>query len=332
MTKKQETAGEIHPISHSQSRPRVARTRRGILTAAVATVALALAACSTGAGDGEERECCKNRPTVLTTFTVLADMAQNVAGDHLVVESITTPDAEIHEYQPTPADLKRAEGASLILNNGLGLEKWFERFVDSAGVKSVEVSAGVEPIAIADGDAKGQPNPHAWMSPSDATIYVDNIAKAFAELDPDHAQDYQSNAAAYKAKITEIGTQMKTQLATIPENQRVLVSCEGAFSYLTRDAGMTEKYLWAVNSDGGMTPQRVADVESYVKDNKVPAVFCESTVGDKMKPIVESTGAKFGGVLYVDSLTNEGGDAPTYLDLLSYDTKLITDHLTGAAK
>lgn len=289
----------------------------------VAASALVLAGCTP---DVEEVD---GKPKVLTTFTVIADMAEQVGGEYLDINSITKFDQEIHDYHPTPDDIKNAEGAQLILNNGLGLERWFERFVSNSDAVTVELSEGVEPIPIGEGDDRGKPNPHAWMSPTVAQVYVDNIVTAFSELDPDHRADYEKNGEEYKAQLAEVDAKLKAELAKVPENQRVLVTCEGAFSYLARDTGLEEKYLWGVNAEGALTPQRVAEVESYVKENNVPAVFCESTVGDKMKPIVESTDAAFGGILYVDSLTSGGGDVPSYLDLLSYDATLIANGLTG---
>lgn len=297
------------------------------LGAVAATCALALSACGTSTTtDANEK------PRVLTTFTVLADMAQNVAGDHLDVQSITEPDAEIHDYQPTPEDIKKAEGVDLILNNGMGLERWFEKFVANTNAKTAVLTEGVTPIPIAEGEYEGKPNPHAWMSPTAAQTYVDNIVKAFVELDPNNKADYEKNGADYKAKLAEVDNKLKESINTIPETQRALVSCEGAFSYLARDTGLTEKYLWGVNAEGALTPKRVAEVETFVKENKVPAVFCESTVGDKMQPIVESTGVPFGGELYVDSLTGPDGEAPTFLELLRFDAERIAAGLTGNAK
>lgn len=285
-----------------------------------------LAACSHG-GAAQNTE--ESKPIVLTTFTVIQDMAKEVAGDHLVVESITQPGEEIHDFQPSPDDLKRGADADLILANGLGLERWFERFTEKSGAKTVVLSEGVTPIPIAEGDYKGAPNPHAWMSPEAAKTYVDNMVTAFTELDPEHAADFEANGERYKQELDAISTEMKDELAQLPESARALVSCEGAFSYLARDAGLTEQYLWAVNAEGALTPQRIASVQDFVTRNKVPAVFCESTVEGKMDPIVEATDAKYGGTLYVDSLTEAGGDAPTYLDLLRYDARTITGALTG---
>ncbi|MDO4666198.1 MAG: metal ABC transporter substrate-binding protein [Actinomycetaceae bacterium] len=294
------------------------------LVVGAAMLATVLAGCGKGTAAVEHK-----KPQVLTTFTVIADMAKNVAGDRLDVSSITKPDAEIHDYQPTPEDIKRAEGADLILNNGLGLERWFQKFVSNTKAKTADLSEGVTPIPIAEGDYKGKPNPHAWMSPDAGVKYVNNIVKAFSALDPDGKAQYEANGRKYAAEIEKVGKEMEGELEKLPKDQRALVTCEGAFSYLARDTGLQEKYLWGVNAEGALTPARVADVENFVKTNKVPAVFCESTVGDKMKPVVQSTGAKFGGTLYVDSLSGPDGDVPTYLDLLRYDANLITKGLTS---
>nr|WP_226913701.1 metal ABC transporter substrate-binding protein [Gephyromycinifex aptenodytis] len=287
---------------------------------------MVLAGCSGGkpAADPDDK------PVVLTTFTVLADMAENVAGDHLRVESITKVGAEIHGYEPTPGDIAKASEADLILDNGLNLELWFHQFVESVKVPHVVVSDGVKVVNITEDAYAGTPNPHAWMSPVNAAIYVDNMAKAFSDLDPDHAKDYAANAAAYKGELDKIQTELTTELKALPESQRALVSCEGAFSYLARDAGLTEQYIWPVNAEQQATPRQITSAIEFVKTNKVPAVFCESTVSDKpMKRVVAATGAKFGGTLYVDSLSQADGPVPTYLELLRYDAKTIINALTG---
>src|SRR5918997_2068480 len=187
---------------------------------------------------------------VVTTFTIIADMAQNVAGDAAIVESITKAGAEIHNYQPTPGDILRAQDADLILWNGLNLELWFERFLDNlSDVPSVVVSDGVEPMGIAEGPYTDKPNPHAWMSPSNALIYVDNIRDAFIEHDPENAETYRQNAAAYRQQIEAAIAPIRAELQTIPEERRWLVSSEGAFKYLARDFGLKELYLWPINAD-----------------------------------------------------------------------------------
>lgn len=283
-------------------------------------LALLLGGCSALAGGAKQGE----KPLVLTTFTVLADMGRNVAGDHLDVVSITKVGAEIHGYEPTPKDLAKARGADLILDNGLNLEVWFARFLKDSDAKHVVLTAGIDPIEISGDVSAGKPNPHAWMSPQNALVYVDNIAAAFSELDPENAQSYQRNAESYKAKIAEVNEELKATIATLPPEHRALVTCEGAFSYLTRDVGLTEKYLWPVNAEQQATPGQIASAIEFVEENQVPAVFCESTVSAKaMKQVASASGAKYGGVLYVDSLSVASGPVPTYLDLITYDAKTI---------
>lgn len=271
---------------------------------------------------------------VLTSFTVLADMARNVAGDKLEVESLTRIGAEIHGYEPTPSDIKKAQNADLILVNGLNLERWFEQFLGNVKkeVPTVVLSKGVTPIPIAAGPYANLPNPHAWMSPQAAQIYVENIRQAFVSLDPDNAATYNQNAKAYQAKLTAIADQFKTAVASVPVNRRVLVSCEGAFSYLTKDYGLGEIYLWPINADQQSTPQQIKTVIDQVKARQVPTVFCESTVNPNgQKVVAESTGANYGGALYVDSLSMPDGPVPTYLDLLTYDIQAIAQGLNARA-
>lgn len=266
---------------------------------------------------------------VVTTFTVLADMARQVAGDAAEVESITKPGAEIHNYQPTPGDILKARDAQLILRNGMNLELWFERFLQRLqGVPAVTLSEGVEPIGIAEGPYSGKPNPHAWMSPDAAMIYIDNIRDALAQHDPANAATYKRNAEAYKALIKSTVGPIRERLQTIPEQRRWLVSSEGAFSYLARDFGLKELYLWPINADQQGTPQQVRKVIDAVRANQIPAVFSESTISaSPAQQVARETGARYGGVLYVDSLSEPNGPVPTYLDLLRVTSQTIADGL-----
>jgi manganese transport system substrate-binding protein len=292
-------------------------------------VAVLAAAVLAGCGSlaAPERE----RPLVLATFTVIADIARNVAGEHLDVESITKVGAEIHGYEPTPGDLRRAAGADLVIDNGLGLEAWFEQFLQDVDAPRVTVSVGVDPIEIAADAYAGRPNPHAWMSPLNVELYVDNLVAAFSELDPGHADDYAANGEAYRAELRAVQDELVADLAVLPDDARALVTCEGAFSYLARDTGLTEIYLWPVNAEQQATPQQIAGVIDAVDAGDIPAVFCESTVSDRpMQQVVEATGAAYGGVLYVDSLSEADGPVPTYLDLLRYNATTITGALLGS--
>ena len=260
----------------------------------------------------------------------MADLARNVAGDRLLVESITKPGAEIHSYQFTPSDIVKTKGAKLIIENGLGLEAWFSKFMSSTGdIPKVKLTEGIKPLLI-DGDAyAGRPNPHAWMSPKRAMNYVDKIVDAFIEIDPDGALEYSSNASTYKAKLESLDKELRDSLSSIPKERRFLVTCEGAFTYLARDYGMKEAYLWPVNAESQVTPRRMVNLIKKIKENEVPTIFCESTVSaEAQMEVAKSSGAVFGGTFYVDSLSDLNGPAPTYIDLLRHNVRLITKGLS----
>lgn len=267
----------------------------------------------------------KDKKVILTTFTVLADMAQNVAGDKAIVESITKPGAEIHGYEVTPSDLKRGQDADQILENGLNLERWATRFYNSLPkVSRITLSEGVQPVNIAEDAYQGKPNPHAWMSPQNALIYVENIRKALGNLDPANASTYDANAAKYSEQIRAIDAKLKQAISAIPPDKRYIVSCEGAFSYIARDYGLKEVYIWPVNAEQQATPKQVERVINTVKANQIPAVFCESTVSNEAQlQVAKETGAKFAGVFYVDSLSPSNGPASTYLKLLEYNVNTL---------
>ena len=272
-----------------------------------------------------QRSATDSRPQVLTTFTVLADMARNVAGDRLQVASIVKPGAEIHGYQPTPSDIERASKADLIVENGLGLELWARRFTAAAGdVPTITLSEGMDPLLITEDAYSGKPNPHAWMSPQRTMVYVDHLERAFSQLDPAGAEVYAANASAYKAQLQALDDELRMAMAALPAQQRLLVSCEGAFSYLAADYGLEEAYLWPVNAESEITPKRMARLIDTVRERQVPTIFCESTVSDKaQREVAAAAGARFGGTFYVDSLSASDGPAPTLLELQRHNVGLI---------
>ena len=267
----------------------------------------------------------------LSTFTIIADMVGEVGGDKIESISLTKPGAEIHGYQPTPNDLVQASKADIMFENGMNLEVWTEKL--KAGIPDVpvvRVSEGVEIQYIAEDAYAGKPNPHAWMSPAQGLIYVENIRKALTYAAPEHTEYFAERARNYSEKIRAVDTELATALSTLPENNRVLVTCEGAFSYLTNDYGLTEEYLWAINSESQGSPQQVAKIIEVVKAKNIPAVFCESTVEPRIQQeVVSATGARLGGVLYVDSLSPTDGPASTYLKLLEHTAETIINGLTA---
>lgn len=295
-------------------------TRRGFIAGSTGFAAFA----GTGAG-----AFASGRIKVATTFTIIADMAQNVAGDLADVVSITKPGSEIHGYQPTPRDILAAQDADLILWNGMNLELWFEQFFRNLrNVPAAVLSDGVDPMPISSGSYEGKPNPHAWMALDSALIYVDNIRDALSDVDPANAEAYAANAEVYKTQIADTIGPLRDAVRALPENQRWLATSEGAFSYLARDFDLKELYLWPINADQQGTPKQIKDVIDAVRANGVPAVFSESTVSDRpAKQIARETGAAYGGVLFVDSLSEADGPVPTYLDLLRVTSETILEGL-----
>lgn len=286
------------------------------------TALAALTLCGCG---GDKKTADSGKKRVVTSFTIIADMAREVAGDAATVESITKPGAEIHGYDPTPKDIVKAQSADLVLWNGMNLELWFEKFFANVkDVPSAVLTEGITPMGITEGPYTGKPNPHAWMSPSNAAIYVENIRKALVKIDPANEATYNANAAAYTAKIKALDEPVRQKLAAIPEEQRWLVSSEGAFSYLCANYELKQLYLWPINADAQGTPQQVRKVIDGVRANKIPVIFSESTVSDKpARQVAQETGARYGGVLYVDSLTDADGPAPSYLKLLEANAETI---------
>ena len=265
-----------------------------------------------------------NKEVILASFTVLADIIENVAKDEFVVKSITKPGVEVHGYQPTPSDLIKASKAFVFIDNGFGFELWAEKFVSNLQIKRVTISNRLEPIFISEDFYKGKPNPHAWISPKRGMIYVDVIVDSLSELKPSEAESFKNNGQIYKNKIAKIDKDFSLFINNLEKNNRYLVTCEGAFSYLTNDYGLKEAYLWPVNAESQITPKRMAKTISLVKNKKIPSVFCESTVSNESQMIVVSeTGASFGGNLFVDSLSQDNGNANTYLKMLQNNLALI---------
>ena len=262
---------------------------------------------------------------IVTTFSVLADMAQNVAGDAANVTSLIKRGAEIHNYEPTPKDIVRARRADLILWNGFNLEVWFAQFFQNLDrVPVVELTEGITPIDIYNGPYSGKPNPHAWMSQHAAFIYIDNIRDALIQYDAGNADTYRTNATRYKRQITKTLAPIRREFETLAEESRWLVTSEGAFSYLARDFNLRELFLWPINADQQGTPKQVRVVIDTMREHNIGVIFSESTISpEPAKQIAREVGAVYGGVLYVDSLSVKDGPVPTYVDLLRVTLQTI---------
>ena len=322
------------------------RARRGARrVAGVPAALMALAVVTTaGTGCGPRGAAVVDAPpgprgpgepmVVVATFTVLADVVARVGGPDVVVGSVTGPGVNVHGYEPTPDDLRRAAEADLVVANGLGLETWLDDLLDPLGVPVAVVGEDVASLPIRGSAAERgglTRNPHVWMSPGTGQDYVAAVADALAEADPARAADYSRRAASLVAELAAIEADLAATVAALPGARRVLVTCEGAFSYLARDVGLREVYLWPVNAERQGTPRQAARVIDEVRDGGVPAVFCESTVSaTAQRQVARESGARFAGELYVDALTGPDGPVPTYVDLLRHDADLIAAGLAGS--
>jgi manganese transport system substrate-binding protein len=267
----------------------------------------------------------------LSTFTVIGDMVSEIGGDKVESLSLTKTGVDIHAYEPTPGDLVRASRGDILFENGMNLELWAAKLrANIPDMPSVIVSEGVNVLEIVEGSYEGKPNPHAWMSPQQGLIYIENIRKGLVDLAPEHEEYFNTNAKAYSDELREVDKTLNEALSKLPANNRYLVTCEGAFTYLTNDYDLKELYLWAINDESGGSPQQVAKVIDVVKENQIPAVFCESTVAPKIQmEVVNATDARFGGTLFVDSLSEKDGPAPTYLSLLQGTVETVVSGLSG---
>jgi manganese transport system substrate-binding protein len=266
----------------------------------------------------------QNEEVILASFTVLADIIKNVSKDEFIVRSIVKPGVEVHGYQPTPSDLVKASSAFVFVDNGFGFELWAEKFVSNLQVKKITVAKDLDPIFISEDFYKGKPNPHAWISPKRGMLYVDILVKSLSELRPSKRELFEENGKMYKDKLSKIDKEFSLFINNLNKDKRYLVSCEGAFSYLTNDYGLEEVYLWPVNAESQITPKRMARTISLVKNKNVPSVFCESTVSKESQMVVANeTGANFGGNLFVDSLSDDSGPASSYIKMLEHNLNLI---------
>ena len=254
----------------------------------------------------------------------MADIIKNIAQDEFTVSSITKPGVEVHGYQPTPSDLVKASKAFVFIDNGFGFELWADKFVSNLEVKRITIADELDPIFISEDLYKGKPNPHAWISPKRGILYVDIIVETLSELRPSNRELFEKNGKVYKEKIYKLDKEFSLFINNLNKENRYLVTCEGAFSYLTNDYGLEEVYLWPVNAESQITPKRMLRTIKLVKDKNVPSVFCESTVSNESQLVVANeTGANFGGYLFVDSLSDDNGPANTYIKMLEHNLNLI---------
>ena len=281
-------------------------------------VALALLAVATPARAAD-------RLNVVASFSVLGDLVRNIGGDKVDVTTLVGPDGDAHVYVPTPADAKRIAGARLVFVNGLGLEGWLPRLVQSAGGKAkiVTATAGIAPLKLG-----GGADPHAWQSPLNVRLYVANIRDALIAADPTGAEAYRSNAEGYLAKLDALVAEVRQAVAQLPENRRKVISTHRAFGYFAAAYGIEFIAPLGVSTESEASARDIAAIITQIRSAKIPAVFLENISDPRLiRQIAAETGARVGGTLYSDSLTTEKGDSPTYIDMVRHNIKALTSAL-----
>ena len=265
------------------------------------------------------------RLNVVASFSILGDFVRNVGGDRVDVTTLVGPDSDVHVYTPAPSDAKRIADAKLVIVNGLGLEGWLPRLVQSAGSKAqvVTVSAGIVPLKL--GSAA---DPHAWQSVPNARIYVSDIANALAAADPDDAEFFRARAKAYLDKLEALDREVREAAAKIPPERRKVISTHDAFGYFAAEYGVQFVAPLGVSTETEPSARDIAAIIGQIKAQKIPAVFLENISDDRLiRRIAAETGAKVGGTLISDGLTGEKGLAPTYIDMVRHNIKALTSAL-----
>jgi zinc/manganese transport system substrate-binding protein len=269
----------------------------------------------------------QDRMNVVASFSILGDFVRNVGGERISVTTLVGPDGDVHVYTPAPADAKKIADAKLVVINGLGLEGWLPRLVQSAGSKATLVTAsqGITPRRLGS-DA----DPHAWQSVANARTYVANIRDALVGVDPGNAEVYRANAERYLTKLDALEREVREAIAQIPQARRKVISTHDAFGYFASAYGIEFIAPQGVSTESEVSARDIARIITQVRAAKIPAVFLENISDDRlMRRISTETGARIGGTLFSDSLTGEKGDAPTYIDMVRHNIKALTSALTN---
>jgi zinc/manganese transport system substrate-binding protein len=264
---------------------------------------------------------------VVASFSILGDFAKNVGGDRVNVTTLVGPNSDVHVYTPAPAEAKKIADAKLVIINGLGLEGWLPRLVQSSGSKAAIVTAT---SGIAPRKRGSDADPHAWQSVVNAKIYVANIRDALIAADLGGAPAYRTNADMYLTKLDALDREVRVAVAQVPEARRKVISTHDAFGYFAAAYGVAFIAPQGVSTESEPSARDIAAIITQIKTQKIPAVFLENISDPRlMRRISAETGARIGGTLYSDGLTAENGDAPTYIDMVRHNIKALTSALAN---
>ncbi|MCC6723838.1 MAG: zinc ABC transporter substrate-binding protein [Saprospiraceae bacterium] len=268
--------------------------------------------------------------TVVATASIFADMAENIAGGHVTVKTIVPVGGDPHIYEPTPADARLVASADLILKNSLTFEGWLDGLIANANTKAkvVTITEGIEAIQSAH---KNSSDPHAWMSAANGLIYIENIKNALVDLDPAHREVYEFNYGVYRKQLEDLDAYIAEQVKKIPEQRRILITSHDAFEYYGKRYGLRLESVLGISTDAEAQTSDMVRLANVMKESGVPAVFIETTVNPKLlSQIAKDNKVRIGGKLFSDSIGPKGSDAPSYYEMLKYNTDTIVKALSAA--
>ena len=270
---------------------------------------------------------------VVATFSILADFAGNVGGDRIEVQALVGPNGDAHVYQPSPGDAKTLAAAQVVIVNGLGFEGWISRLVKASGTRAAMITAtrGVKARkAASDGHGHDDADPHAWQSVANAKRYVANIRDALVSADPAGKAAYEANAAAYLAKLDALDAEVRATVEKIPADRRRIITTHDAFGYFAAAYGVAFVAPQGVSTEAEVSAKDVARIITQIRRQKIPAVFLENVTDKRLlERIGAEGGARIGGTLYSDALTDDKGPAPTYLDMMRHNVRQLAAALTS---
>lgn len=293
-------------------------------------LSLALLAVLLAAAPAAAQERAPEKLKVVASFSILADLVKNVGGERIEVAALVGPNSDAHVYAPSPSDAKTLAAATLVFVNGLGFEGWIDRLIKASGTKApmVVATGGVKPRKMEDDHGHGGADPHAWQSVANAKVYVANIRDALASADPAGQSAYGSNAAAYLARLDALEAEVKEAVAKIPADRRKIITTHDAFGYFAAAYGIEFVAPQGVSTEAQSSARDVANIIAQIRKQKIPSVFLENVSDPRLlKRIGEETGARIGGELYSDALTDPNGPAPTYIDMMRHNVSQLATAL-----
>lgn len=276
-----------------------------------------------------------NKLDVVATFSILGDLVKNVGGDRVQVNTLVGPNGNTHVYTPSPADAKKLADAGVIVVNGLGLEGWLDRLISASGTKAaiIVATARINPkerAGKADDDGHGGTDPHAWQSVANAKTYVENIRDGLVAADPAGKAAYEENTRQYLARLGQLDRDVRSTISNIPADRRLVVTDHRAFGYFEREYGIRFASPQGLSTEAEPSAKGMASIITAIRQSKAPAVFLENVTDPRlMQQIAAETGARIGGTLYSDALTDKNGDAPTYIDLVRHNLRQLSSALSN---